>query len=75
MNIDEVNNKLKILIIIVLILSSVTFFIFYNYDLENYTNNNETNNTKNDLELRYIVNNTYCETLNMRIYNETHCIK
>jgi len=72
---NEIDKKLKIFIIIVMILSTITFALFLQ-DIQ--TKEINTEDDKNKVEedkntYKQIEDVKYCEKLDLKIYNETHC--
>jgi len=75
MNFGEIDKKFKIIIIIVMILSVITFSVFMQEIQNKKTKdlNNEEIEQDKEIEYRVIANTSYCEKINLKPYNETHC--
>jgi uncharacterized membrane protein YqhA len=75
MNFGEIDKKFKIIIIIVMILSVITFSVFMReiQNKETKDLNNEEIEQDKEIGYRAIANTSYCEKINLKPYNETHC--
>lgn len=77
MEIENLSTKFKIIIIIVLILSTITFAVFMNEKelTDKQRIIDEEQRRIDNIEYRKISDTTKCDFFGMIPYNETHCVK
>lgn len=74
---DEMDKKFKIIMLTVLLLSVITFSLFIQ-DIQSKNINNgddeeQKEETEDEIRYRKIADVKYCEKINLKPYNETHC--